>query len=350
MARAAPDDFWLSSGHLLLDRDSRGRLTVTDEFLKLYLARPEMVPPPAACAAERALHTSMLAAPRTRIDAGELARLADPDARDNWQTVLAFRDHLLAHPTIEAAYLALMRDGVGRTPPLFVAQLVHVIMRNVLDGESDPYLLRAAELFWRPQRLTREGGGILLADEEVVDGVRDDVANGAAVDRHASPLIAMLGEAKVGNLDVLSEANKAAYLGRSDAYDMVLDFRTDGPGRAALAQVIERWLGHMLGVTARVSPLTAVADDDWFWFVGLDAEATRIGNALWQGEALDDATRDRIVALYDMRVDGAPKVADRAIYLILGLTRDRIVRFKPQNLLLGLPSGVVAGNDGAAIG
>jgi len=38
-------DFWLSCGHHLLDRDVAGKLLVTDEFLKAYLARPELVPP-----------------------------------------------------------------------------------------------------------------------------------------------------------------------------------------------------------------------------------------------------------------------------------------------------------------
>ena len=45
-------DFWLSCGHHLLDRDSRGRLAVTDDFLKAYFARPELLPPEDACAAE----------------------------------------------------------------------------------------------------------------------------------------------------------------------------------------------------------------------------------------------------------------------------------------------------------
>ena len=35
-------DFWLSSGHHLVDRDADGRLMVTDELLKAYLARPEV--------------------------------------------------------------------------------------------------------------------------------------------------------------------------------------------------------------------------------------------------------------------------------------------------------------------
>ena len=38
-------DFWLSCGHHLLDRDAGGGLVVTDEFLKAYLARPELTPP-----------------------------------------------------------------------------------------------------------------------------------------------------------------------------------------------------------------------------------------------------------------------------------------------------------------
>ena len=51
-------DFWLSSGHHLLDRDERGHLVVTDEFLKAYLARPELLPPADACAAEESCITS----------------------------------------------------------------------------------------------------------------------------------------------------------------------------------------------------------------------------------------------------------------------------------------------------
>ena len=35
-------DFWLSCGHHLTDRDVGGGLLVTDEFLKIYLARPEL--------------------------------------------------------------------------------------------------------------------------------------------------------------------------------------------------------------------------------------------------------------------------------------------------------------------
>ena len=56
----------------------------------------------------------------------------------------AFRDQLARHRTVEAAYLDLMRRGVGETPPLFINQLVHVILRNALDGCDDVFMLRAA--------------------------------------------------------------------------------------------------------------------------------------------------------------------------------------------------------------
>ena len=62
-------DFWLSCGHHLLDRDAAGRLLVTDEFLKAYLARPELMPPPEACSAERGLHSALLRDPRQAIAA-----------------------------------------------------------------------------------------------------------------------------------------------------------------------------------------------------------------------------------------------------------------------------------------
>ena len=43
--------------------------------------------------------------------------------------------------------------------------------------------------------------------------------------------------------------------------------------------------------------MASIEDRDWRWFVGLDSEATRIGNALWNGAALDQDAAERIVAL-----------------------------------------------------
>ena len=98
--------------------------------------------------------------------------------------LIAFRDHLLRHKTLEAAYVDLVRRGVGNTPPLFVNQLVHVILRNALDGVEDARVVRAAELFFRTQRVTLHEGSLLAADEETVGG---------AAQTPVTPLVSMLG-------------------------------------------------------------------------------------------------------------------------------------------------------------
>ena len=54
-------------------------------------------------------------------------------------------------------------------PPLFIDQLAHVILRNILDGCDDPLRLRAAELFFREQKATIQDGHVLLADLETVE-------------------------------------------------------------------------------------------------------------------------------------------------------------------------------------
>src|SRR5262249_54980704 len=120
-------DFWLSCGHHLLDRDAGGGLVVTDEFLKVYLARPELAPPPDACAVERTFQAALLAEPRREVAAADIPAIADADARENWQLLIGFRDHLLRHPPLEAAYLALARSGAGSIPPLFLNQMIHAI-------------------------------------------------------------------------------------------------------------------------------------------------------------------------------------------------------------------------------
>src|SRR6202023_3139764 len=96
-------DFWPSSGHHLLDRDTAGRLRITDEFLKAYLARPELVPPLDACPAERRLHDLLLRSPRSAVSPSRIAAIADADARENWHMMLAWRDHLTRNDTLEAA-------------------------------------------------------------------------------------------------------------------------------------------------------------------------------------------------------------------------------------------------------
>jgi len=111
--------------------------------------------------------------------------------------------------------------------------------------------------------------------------------------------------------------------------------------QTALAQVIVAWVGHLLGLGTRAEPLARVEDRDWRWFVGLDAEATRIGNALWRGEPLAEAALSRILALFALRFNDPSRaqtqLGDRPVYLLLAMTPDRVVRVKPQNLIARLP-------------
>jgi len=230
------------------------------------------------------------------------------------------------------AYLDLVRRGVGSTPPLFLDQLVHVILRNVLDGCQDPFVLRAAELLFRPQRMTVHEGSLIAADAETIAGSR-------AVP--LSPLVSMLGIPSGAEIDVLVDDNASTYWARSDLFDMAIDLTAGRRGLAALGEVMSRWVRHMLSVEVNIEPLTEMRDVEFTWYVGLDAAATRIGNALWNGDALDDKIRSSLVGLYRLRFSGAAGTAETIkgapVHLILAMTPDKVLRMKPQNLLTGLP-------------
>ena len=331
-ARAKMNDFWISCGHHLLDRDEGGGLLVTDEFLKVYLARPELVPPPEACAVEKTLHAALLADPRMPVAASDIAAIADADARENWQMMISFRDHLLRHKTLEGAYADLMRHDPGTTPPLFVNQLVHVVLRNALDGVEDAGIVRAAELFYRTQRVTLHHGSLIAADEETVGG-----SNPASV----SPLVSMLGLPAEAEIDVLNEQNAASYWERSDQFDMAIDLTAGQPGLTALAQAMQRWIAHILGVETTVEPLKELHEVNLAWYVGLDADSTKIGDMMWNGEEIDEATMNRIVGLFRLTFRDPSIVLDKVkgepVYLILSMTPDKLIRMKPQNLVTGLP-------------
>jgi Family of unknown function (DUF6352) len=325
-------DFWISCGHNLLDRGAGGGLIVTDAFLKVYLGRPELAPPPTAGEPERALHAKLLAEPRRVVSKAELKAIEDDDARENWELMLAFRDHLLAYPSLEAAYLAFMRQGNPRTPPLFLNQLVHVIMRNALDGCHDPYLLRAAEMFFREQRLTMHNGALIAADEETIAGMGDTPV---------SPLVSMLDLPASAEIDVMADDNAETYWRRSDSFDMALDLTAGRRGLAALGEAMGQWIFHMLSVEADIEALVEVQEVDLTWYVGLDSEASRIGDALWNGEDLDETMRSQIIGLYRLtfRDPGlvSEEIRGEPAYLILAMTPDHVVRMRPQNLLTGLP-------------
>ena len=331
MAPSTNKDFWLSCGHHLLDRDAGGGLMATDEFLKVYLARPELTPPPEACVAERTLHAALLAEPRRAVSAGEIAMIADADARENWQVMLAFRDQLARHRTIEAAYLDIIRRGL-KVPHLFINQLVHVILRNALDDCDDPYVLRAAELLFRPQRMTLHDGSLIAADEETISGKSNTPV---------SPLVSMLGIPAEAEIDVMNDDSAEHYFEHSDQFHVALDLTGGRRGLQALSSAIACWVRHLLAIEVDVEPLTEMRETKLSWYVGLDTEGTKIGDALWNGEELDEARQASVVGLFRLTFRDPnvmmDKVKGEPVYLILAMDQDKVLRLKPQNLVTGLP-------------
>jgi hypothetical protein len=324
-------DFWLSCGHHLLDRSEDGGLLITDEFLKTYLARPEMGPPPDACDTERALHGALLADPREPVSPAQIAAIADADARENWELMISWRDHLMTHATLEAAYLGIVRHEL-KFPPMFLNQLVQVILRNMLDDCDDAFVLRAAELFFRPQKLAVYEGSLLATDEETVSGLHS---------KPVSPLISLLGLQAPAEIEVLSEANAGTYWERSDSFDFALDLTGGRRGLAALGEVVTRWVRHLLAVEVDIEAVTELRDVTLKWYVGLDSSATRIGDALWNGDELDEAVRELVVGIYRLMFADDAEVIERArgapTYLIAASSGDNVLRLKPQNLITGLP-------------
>jgi hypothetical protein len=324
-------DFWRSCGHHLLDRDAMGRLLVTDEFLKVYLARPELLPPPEACVAERKLHDAMLSNPRGFVAPSQIAAIADADARENWEVMIGWRDHLVKHRTLEAAYLETVRRNLG-FPQLLVGQLAQAILRNALDDCDDVFVLRAAEMFFRPQKLALQEGSVTAIDVETE----------ALLGREPrSPLVALLGLPLASEVDMLNDATAASYWERSDRFDMALDLTAGQRGLVALGDVVRRWLSHLLAIEVAIEALSELRDAPLSWYVGLDSEATRIGDTLWNGGDLDEDMRGRLVGLFRLTfrdpMDMIEKVRGEPVYLLVAMKSDEVLQLKPQNLVTGLP-------------
>ena len=219
-------DFWRSAGLHLTERTETGWLAVTPDFLRAYYTRPEIHPVEESCEAEHRLFEALMEDPFRTVTPAEVEAIHDPDAQENYRLVLRFRDHLVASGTIEAAYRALFAPKAPMLPPVFLDQMVHLILRNILAEESDPFRLRAAELFFRDQNVSTDDGQLLLADAEIVEMLSETGGMGG--------LGALLVEAGTAmrevTLDVMTEETAALYWERSDRFDMALDFRFESEG------------------------------------------------------------------------------------------------------------------------
>ena len=349
-------DFWPDCGHHLLQADERGWLRPTPAYLAAWLARPELALVPESCRAETALHEALCLDPLRVVPPKELAALKDTDARTNYGHFIALRDALLRSGTLQAWLLQLWRSGPIRVPPLFIDLVVQAVMRGLLDG-NNAFEARAAEMLFRTQRLSTHEGRLLAGDKETLDLQRETHGFG-----DLGRLLAQAAQpVKVVQMQVLQADRQAAYWaeaarggGRHNfLLDLTHEIKQDlGHGLAfhlthahsglkALAAVLERWVQHLLGVQVHIRPLQKIEDAQWRWHLGLDAEASKLLDDLYQDHEVQPERMARLVSLFrldfadphDMRAD----VAGKPVYLGLMTTLEQVLRLKPQNLLLNLP-------------
>lgn len=330
-------DFWTSSGYRLLARGADGRLALTDDFLRSTLLRPELAPLPDSCPAELALHDELVAAPRSAIAAARLSALADPDARDNYAIWLRFRDRLTAAPSIEAAYVALFREGVD-VPPLFVRQLTEILLRHILGENAPPMQARAAEMLFRAQRIALFDDGAVMAGDDEAAALYATTGGfgslGELLQQNRTPL-------RTVDFDVLDETNADTYWTRDERRDLAVSLNRGRPALDALCRVLERWIAHFTGAVVAIRPQREIDDRRWVWHVGLDAEASALLNDLYNRVEVGDERMGRLLCLFELAfadpADMRPAIAGRPVYLAMAMDADRRLKLKPQNLLLNLP-------------
>ena len=156
-----------------------------------------------------------------------------------------------------------------------------------------------------------------------------------------TPLVSMLGIPAEAEIEIINDDNAESYWERSDQFDMALDLTGGHSGLTALAEVMRRWIAHVLGVEVTIEPLTELRDAPLSWYVGLNADATLIGDRLWNGEELDETAMSAVVGLFALTFRDRSIVLDKVrgepVYLILAMAGDKTIRMKPQNLVTGLP-------------
>ena len=322
------NDFWLTSGWHLLDKDKSGCLVPTEDFMRAYFYRPEVAPIEESCEAEIELHKKLVEAPFIKVEKRDLDLIKDKDVIFNYEVILKFREFLSNYATLEAAYLAISRGQSINFPPLFVDQLVQIILRNILNENSFALQVRASELFFRTQVVTIAEDEIMVADEAVVQ-LQAEQKN---IDTNKPNQLEV-------DIDILRESSADNYWERSDKFDTSIDLAYTKPGLDALARVIEKWIFHFLSIEVSVQPMQKIEDDKWSWHLGLDSDATSILNNLYEGVDVSEDRLKQILCLFQLEAkDGFKEsMQGKPVYVGLAMGQKSIIKFKPQNLLTNLP-------------
>lgn len=229
------------------------------------------------------------------VAAPELAAIADADARENYRHLLSLRDGVQAAGSLQAWVIAQFSHGVT-VPPLFIDLALQAIVAGMLDEPPDALQARAAELFFRTQRLSFEQGRVLAADLETLEEVRQSQGLGELGRLMAqAELKALPAQLPVLGADTESRYWRDAtspHFRSSLLLDLTQEVSTDvghgvhfklGNARSGLkplAVLLERWVRQLLGAEVRITPVPRIDDTRWRWHVGLDVEATALLNDL----------------------------------------------------------------------
>ena len=325
-----------------MDPNDEGCLNITDNFLRAYWQRPEVMPIDESCSAELSLHNELMANPRRVVKANELKAFEDPDAVENYQLVLDFRDRLVAAKTLETAYVSIFQSGPTKVPPLFIDQMAQVLARHLVGTSHDPFRARAAELLFREQQATIADGAILLGDKHTVDMLGAQASKDGGFGSMGELLVEGGIKPKQVELDVLLEDTAADYYWpRNEKFDTVLDITFPRPGLDGLCRILELWIRHLLSTEVRIQPVQEINDERWVWHVGLDAESTALLNDLYEGKNVEEDRLKNLLSLFrlDFKDPSLMKadIAGSPVYLALCKTNEGLVRMKPQNLIMNLP-------------
>jgi hypothetical protein len=136
------------------------------------------------------------------------------------------------------------------------------------------------------------------------------------------------------DLDVLQPESADEYWSRSENFDWAVQLNHGQAALDALCDVMALWIKHFLGVSVRIQTEKDIDDDQWVWHVGLDAQASGVLNALYQGEEVDAEKMERMLCLFSLHFldcNGKP------VYLAMAMDAHQRLQLKPQNLLLNLP-------------